>query len=232
MLQRKAKNLVWLATPRRHMGSAIAFLVGLTVLTLALPAKAHHPFGGTTPDNFWEGLLSGLGHPVIGLDHLAFVVASGLVALQLPRSFWVPTAFVIATTVGTGIHWLGWDLPAAEIAIAGSVVAFGLLLALRNLRDDRREFPAYSTGLTALAAIAGIFHGYAYGEAIIGAEMSPLLAYLIGFTLVQLAIAASVWKFGNMVIEKASTPALGVMRFLGLAIAAVGVVFLTAAVTA
>lgn len=232
MLQRKAKNWIWIATPRRRMGSAVALLVGLTAFTFALPAKAHHPFGGTTPDNFWEALLSGLGHPVIGLDHLAFVVASGLVALQLPRSFFVPTAFVIATTVGTGIHLLAWDLPATEIAIAGSVLAFGLLLAFRNLGNDRHGFPAYSMVLTALAAIAGIFHGYAYGEAIIGAEMSPLLAYLLGFTLVQLAIASSAWKFGNMIIEKASTPAWGILRFLGWAIAAVGIVFLAAAVTA
>jgi len=31
--------------------------------------------------------------------------------------------------------------------------------------------------LTVLGAIAGLFHGYAYGESIIGAGMTPLFAY-------------------------------------------------------
>ena len=30
------------------------------------PASAHHLMGGVTPVTFAQGLLSGLGHPVIG----------------------------------------------------------------------------------------------------------------------------------------------------------------------
>jgi len=33
--------------------------------------------------------------------------------------------------------------------------------------------------------IAGIFHGYAYGESIIGARVAALVAYLIGFTVIH-----------------------------------------------
>ena len=40
-------------------------------------------------------------------------------------------------------------------------------------------------------ALSGIAHGYAYGEAIVGAEPTPLVAYLVGFTLVQLAIVSA-----------------------------------------
>lgn len=32
--------------------------------------------------------------------------------------------------------------------------------------------------ISGFAAIAGLFHSYAYGEAFIGAEMTTLLAYL------------------------------------------------------
>lgn len=53
--------------------------VGLLVL-LALPAAAHHPFGGEAPKTLFEGLISGIGHPVIGFDHLALVIAAGLLA--------------------------------------------------------------------------------------------------------------------------------------------------------
>ena len=34
---------------------------------------------------FVEGLLSGLGHPVIGLDHLAAVIAVGCLAATQPK---------------------------------------------------------------------------------------------------------------------------------------------------
>ena len=49
-------------------------------LTSAGTAFAHHPLGGMIPQNFMQGFLSGIGHPVIGFDHLAFVVAVGLIA--------------------------------------------------------------------------------------------------------------------------------------------------------
>ena len=35
---------------------------------------------GELPASLGQGLLSGLAHPVIGLDHLAFIVAAGLIA--------------------------------------------------------------------------------------------------------------------------------------------------------
>jgi len=57
--------------------------LGIGVGFLALsgaPAYAHHLMGGRTPATFAEGMLSGLGHPVIGLDHFAAVVAVGCLA--------------------------------------------------------------------------------------------------------------------------------------------------------
>ena len=51
---------------------------GLAALFFAAePALAHHVMGGRMPATFGQGFLSGLGHPVIGLDHLAAVVAVG-----------------------------------------------------------------------------------------------------------------------------------------------------------
>jgi hypothetical protein len=62
----------------------------LLVLSATAGASAHHPMGGTTPQTLWHGLLSGFGHPVIGLDHLAFVVAMGLLATPLARGALMP----------------------------------------------------------------------------------------------------------------------------------------------
>ena len=51
-----------------------------------VPAFAHHLMGGHTPATFGEGILSGLGHPVIGLDHFAAVVAVGVSRRRAPGS--------------------------------------------------------------------------------------------------------------------------------------------------
>jgi len=69
-----------------------------------------------------EGFLSGLAHPVIGLDHFAFVVAIGLLAAGQGMCLY-PSRFVLAALAGTGIHLFSFDLPAVETAIAVSVMA-------------------------------------------------------------------------------------------------------------
>lgn len=206
--------------PKKGLGvNAVALLVWIGILSSAQQAMAHHAFGGRTPSNFLEGFASGLAHPVIGLDHFAFVVAVGLISVGLARGFFIPTAFVLASLVGTGIHLASLDLPGLEIIIAGSVVAFGaLLLASKTL-----SMPV----LAGLAAFAGIFHGYAYGEAIIGANMTPLLAYLLGFSVIQYGIAMLALLLGKLALKKFADKPLPVMQVLGFAICSVGVVFLT-----
>ncbi|MEY3298019.1 MAG: hypothetical protein RLZZ597_1279 [Cyanobacteriota bacterium] len=191
---------------------------GVLALLLTTPALAHHPTGNQTPSTFIEGFLSGLGHPVIGLDHLAFVVAAGLLAATRPRGIWCPVAFVLAALVGTGIHLQQISLPGAELLISASVLAIGLLLAL-----DSQQL---STGAMAgLAALAGIFHGYAYGESIIGATPAPLTAYLLGFTTIQLGISvAAFWLSRYGLSLKAATEAQASpnLRKAGWAIGGIG----------
>jgi len=49
-------------------------LAGLAVAAMtATPAFAHHPLGGGTPETFVHGVLSGIGHPMLGIDHFAFL---------------------------------------------------------------------------------------------------------------------------------------------------------------
>ncbi len=219
-----------------HCLQLISAGVALGLLSwISEPAWAHHPFGGETPDSLVEGFLSGLGHPVIGLDHLVFVIATGLLALTHRQGLWIPGSFILATLIGTGMHLAELNLPAPETLISASVIAIGLTLAIRS------QLGLIST--IGLASGAGLFHGYAYGEAVVGAEVTPLISYLLGFALIQFLIALGAWGLGHSLIqipnlsddqkipsadlpETSQSPALG-LRFAGFTICGAGAAFLS-----
>jgi urease accessory protein len=214
----------------RRLAALLSLLVVL--LGMASPALAHHAMAGNTPRNFLEGLVSGLAHPVIGVDHFAFVVASGLLAALLPRGWQIPIAFVVASLVGTGLHLLSVSLPMPEVLISASVLIMGGVLALQHQR--------HSWLLTGFAALAGIFHGYAYGESIVGAEMPSLVAYLIGFTAIQLIIATAAYQMARSMRRSSSaasaTSAISAtsgsplkLRFAGFIIFGAGIALLSSA---
>ena len=199
----------------------IAFV--FVFLAMATPALAHHPFGGETPTNFIGGFLSGLGHPIIGLDHFAFVVAVGLLAiLQRKFGILIPVAFAVTTALGTLIHLQSIDLPLPEIVIALSVLVIGIALGWGKSFNP--------VLLLLLSAIAGIFHGFAYGEAIFGAEMTPLSAYLLGFVSIQLVVSAIAYYVGRLTIGNIERHKFLALRFAGCAIAGIGMAFLSGAI--
>jgi urease accessory protein len=137
--------------------------LSLSLIVLALgnaPAFAHHLTGGHTPATFGEGVLSGLGHPVIGLDHLAAVVAVGCLAAAHRAAYTLAVAFVLAMVAGVALHLQDATVPGAEILVARSVIALGSLM-LRH-----REMRAGSA--LVLFAMVGVIHGYALGESIYG----------------------------------------------------------------
>lgn len=205
----------------------LVFAIGIIALEILIsaPAWAHHPLGGRLPANWFEGMMSGFGHPVIGFDHLAFVIASGLIALKITGGILIPVSFVIATGIGAGIHLAAIDLPIPEIIIAASVVLFGILLVIK---DKNHQNMNYGLKIAALAGLAGIFHGFAYGEGIFGAEPTPMVAYLLGFTLIQLAISLGTYFVASKLIRQ--IPIKYFTRFAGGAIAAMGIVFLSSAI--
>ena len=191
-------------------------LAGLPILFAAAPAFAHHPMGGALPATFMQGLLSGFGHPVIGIDHFAFVVALGLAAAFM-RNVWAPPLAAVAgmaagclLTVGSVVLPVVEPVVALSVLLLGGVVLFG------------RQLPAIPAAV--LFAFAGVFHGAAYGAAVIGAESTPIVAYLAGLAAVQMAIALgaaflvrSVWKAGSAAAVRP--------RLAGAVCAGIGLVF-------
>jgi urease accessory protein len=185
----------------------------LLVAAAGVPAEAHHVMGGRTPSNFMEGFLSGLAHPVIGLDHLAFIVAMGVAAGVARLNLAIPALFIVASAIGVALHVRGVTLPVAELLVALSVVIAGAMIASgRSLR---------ALVWAALFVVAGFVHGYAFGESIFGAEASPLAAYLVGLVIVQAAVAT-----GVAVLAQRSAAAAMQPRLAGAAIAGIGIAIL------
>ena len=183
---------------RGHSLSEVVAAFAPCLALLSTPALAHHASAGATPSNGWEGLLSGLAHPVLGVDHLAFIVAAGLLAALHRHGSVIPISFVTASLAGTSLHVLEFNLPAPEFLIPLSVILMGSLLVTR---------PLSLVLLISLASSAGIIHGYAYGESVVGAEMSSLATYLIGLAVIQLAISLSTERVFRVAVRR--TPETG-----------------------
>jgi urease accessory protein len=174
-------DVMSLRLPCRAALSVIPFFL------MTASASAHHVMGGKMPTTFAEGFLSGLGHPVIGPDHLAFLLAIGVAVGVGGLNLVLPLLFVVASAIGVTLHVNGVNLPGAEIVVAVSVLFAGFLIA------RGRALPVSLWAI--LFAAAGLFHGYAFGESIFGAERSPLHAYLLGLIIVQSALTVGTALF-------------------------------------
>jgi urease accessory protein len=217
MTQFKASKCVRVS---RLLLKPVSFLaVPVGALSVATPAFAHHAMGGGMPSNLIEGFLSGIAHPLIGPDHFAFIVSVGLLAATRKRGIVIPVAFVLAAMVGTGMHLAKLNVPGIELFVSGSIMLFGVLLAMKNTLS--------TVAVTGLSILAGLFHGYAYGEAIFGAQMTPLLAYLIGFTVIQLGVSLAAFWIGTRMIAQHSNPleSSTPLNAAGLVICGVGLAF-------
>ena len=195
----------------------VTAVIALGALSVASPALAHHPMGGETPQTLLHGLLSGVGHPIIGIDHFAFIVAVALASAVAPQRFLMPLAFVGATLVGVLLSAAGMALPLVELTIAASVVVAGTMVL------SGKSIPA---GVFATVfAVAGLFHGFAYADAIIGAETTPLAGYLIGLGITQYAVAIAVMLAARALWQATSGAAVP-HRLAGAITAGIGVAFL------
>ena len=197
---------------------ALAIAFGFSFLVFASPASAHHPMGGRVPSNFFEGFMSGLAHPVIGLDHLAFIVAVGLFAATKPQGFLIPLSFVLSAMLGTGLHLMGVNLPVVELVVPASILLFGVFLTTKTSPN--------ALVMIALSTVSGLFHGHAYGEAIFGAQTTALVSYLVGFTLIQLVISGSAFFVGQKVLKGDFAQVSPNLKSAGLVICGIGGAFL------
>jgi urease accessory protein len=121
------------------------------------------------------GIVSGLKHPVSGMDHVLAMIAVGLWGAQLgaPAIWVLPVAFPMVMAFGGMLGLMGLPLPGIEVGIAVSALALGSMV----LTESRP--PLWVAAV--LVAFFAVFHGHAHGtELPVG---SSGLLYSIGFVM-------------------------------------------------
>jgi urease accessory protein len=175
--------------------AAVGLLL-LGALTLPLPLAAHE--GGSA-----AGLISGLYHPISGLDHVLAMIAVGIWGAQLgaPAIWVLPVTFPMVMALGGMLGLLGLALPGAELGIGVSALILGLMVAM-EVRPDLRL-------AAALVGFFAVFHGYAHGVEL--PEGQSGILYSIGFvastgTLHASGIALGLvhkWDWGKTTLRAA-----------------------------
>ena len=185
-------------------------LLAMAALALASSAAFAHVQEGQA-----AGLLSGLSHPVSGLDHVLAMVAVGLWGAQLglPAIWLLPVAFPLVMAFGGFLGLVGIPLPGVEVGIALSAVSLGVAVAA-----EARP-PLWAT--TLLVAVFAVFHGHAHGTEL--PEGQSGLAYSLGFVVATGLLHAGGIAIG--LIHRWPAGRAG-LRVLGTLVAIGGAVFL------
>ena len=183
----------------------------IPLLLLGSPAFAHHPFGMGDSSQLtrWTGLVSGIGHPLLGPDHLLFLVAISFIGLKRP---------------------IAWILPMLAIGLGGSLISQFIPIpdavapwaeALVSLSLVAEGFIALSVApATWLLPLFGL-HGFLLGSTIVGAEPTPLLTYFLGLLIGQGVLLALVCSLSKTVINRLGEQGrrLGAGIWIGIGIA-------------
>jgi urease accessory protein len=166
------------------------------------------------------GVISGMSHPVSGLDHVVAMVAVGVWGAQLgkPAIWLLPVAFPMVMAIGGFLGLIGMPLPFVEIGIALSAIVLGSMV----LAEAK---PPIGVAL-AIVAVFAVFHGHAHGTEL--PENESGLLYSIGFVVCTGLLHAVGITIGIAHIWKRGRPFL---RALGGAVALLGLYFLWSALT-
>ena len=152
------------------------WLCAFTVFVL--PSLAHHPFGMPEQAKLspLQGLISGIGHPLLGPDHLLFLLAIGFVGLRHPQLWVAP--LLIAGLLGSCL--------AQFIPISGEMEIYAeALIAATLVIEGLVALGIFPYGL--LLPVIGL-HGFLLGGTIVGAEPSTMLTYFLGLLISQFVL--------------------------------------------
>jgi urease accessory protein len=199
--------------PTRQWSPALTAALGMVVLLWPLAAWAHVESGQA------GGFLSGLSHPVSGLDHVVAMIAVGLWGAQLgmPALWVLPVTFPMLMAFGGMLGLIGIPLPGVEIGIALSAVVLGALV-LGQVRLP------LAVAVIVVACFA-VFHGHAHGTELEAGQNAML--YSLGFVIATGLLHAVGITIG---LIQRWEPGAQILRGAGALVMAAGLYFLWGAV--
>lgn len=165
------------------------------------------------------GFVSGVAHPLSGMDHLLAMFAVGVWGAQIGgRSIWeLPVAFPLIMAFGgmLGIagYW-GEQTTIVQVGIGLSVLGLGVAIAALW-----KPVEALSI---AVIGIFALFHGYAHGVEL--PKAADPVAYGLGFVMATGLIHCAGIGFGLLMGVRNLNGAVG--RGAGALIAAIGAYFI------
>ncbi|MGZ3254057.1 MAG: HupE/UreJ family protein [Burkholderiaceae bacterium] len=187
------------------------FILFSTGSLLAVPAFAH-----VDASHFATGFAAGFAHPFSGIDHLLAMLAVGIWAAQNKRTaFWVwPMVFPLMMAIGAVVAIAGVHFSGVEMAIGGSVVVLGLLIAFAV------NMPVWAGAL--LVSLFAVAHGYAHGVEL--PDGTSALRYGAGFVTATFALHLLGLTIGLIARDKM---AMKTVRIGGAGMAATGMYLLS-----
>lgn len=200
---------------RQNSETGVRSMVVLVLLLLLPESASAHVRGGDA-----VGFVTGLLHPISGMDHVVAMIAVGLWGAQLgqPAVWLLPVTFPIVMALGGMLGLMGVSLPGIEIGIAASAIVLGIAV-MKEIR------PPLAVAAVVVALFA-VFHGHAHGTEL--PEGQNGLVYSMGFVIATGSLHATGvgvglvhgWSWGQRVL-----------RLAGGGVAAAGLIFMWRAVS-
>lgn len=156
------------------------FFVALLSLIICPAVAQAHVIEGT-------GLMSGLAHPLTGLDHLLAMVAVGIIGARASTRamFLIPAIFLGSMFIGICCGPMTILPQIVEIGICSSLLVFGIIIYFNQ------SIPLVFMAST--VAFFAFFHGHSHGEELLivqnaipyyfGLIMSTAFLHFSGVTL-------------------------------------------------
>jgi urease accessory protein len=187
------------------MKATTKLLTTLALLASSTAVMAHTGHGTHAEGSFMSGLL----HPVLGLDHLLAMAAIGFWSVRQSTTMKnITPVFVVGGMIlGAGIAFAGFAMPGVETGITFSVLVAGILIAALA------KLPT-AIGGTLVGAFM-LFHGFAHGAEM--PEGATLVAYLAGFLITTLAITLVGRGLGSLMLRADSRFSRGIGGVLAVA---------------
>jgi urease accessory protein len=184
-----------------------SILSALVLLVCVAPSLLAHPGHGET------GFVAGLAHPLTGLDHLAAMIAVGILGVRCGgKGIWiVPLSFLGCMTLGGLLAYAQVPMMLGEWGIALSVLTFGVMVSMATA-------PSIAVASVVVGAFA-VMHGHAHVAEMDGHQ--SLMEYTLGFLLMTALLHAFGIGFAVLTARRAPTV---ILRLSGAMITAASVI--------